>query len=120
LNVYKVIAEENKEKPTKINQLFVINIGVMNGAMEVQEVPIWPSKETKLFIENTVKEINNHVENKIPPNVDYKSKGWMCDQCQYTDLCKRDTQSIIGSQSRLAMSQEAKESEGVSVRVRKK
>ena len=31
LNIYKLIAEENKARPIKINQLFAINIAVING-----------------------------------------------------------------------------------------
>lgn len=88
LNVYKLIAEENKRRPTKINQLFAINIAVVNGKIQVQEVPIWSREETIEFINKTRDEIRMHVNQGIPPEIIYGSKGWICDSCQYTDLCK--------------------------------
>jgi len=119
LNVYKVMAEENAERPTKIHQLFAINIGVINGHIEVQEIPIWRPEETKAFIDKTSKEIIYRIENKLPPNVVYKSKGWMCDQCQYTDLCSKDTGSTLGNQSELRMETNDKRSRGVTIKVGK-
>jgi CRISPR/Cas system-associated exonuclease Cas4 (RecB family) len=90
LNIYKLIAEENSKRPIKINQLFVINIAVVNGKIQVQEVPIWPREQTLDFINKTRNEIIMHVKNGIPPEVTYGSKGWMCDSCQYIDFCKID------------------------------
>lgn len=90
LNIYKLIAEENSKRPVKINQLFAINIAVINGKIQTQEVPIWTRNETIDFIENTRAEIMRHVREGIPPNVEYGSKGWMCESCQYTDICQNN------------------------------
>jgi CRISPR/Cas system-associated exonuclease Cas4 (RecB family) len=95
LNIYKLIAEENAERPTKIHQLFVINMAVINGHINVLEVPIWSKEETKDFIDRTVKELKYHVDNFLPPNVGYNTKGWLCDSCQYTDLCRQNAAKDI-------------------------
>jgi CRISPR/Cas system-associated exonuclease Cas4 (RecB family) len=120
LNVYKLIAEENTDRPTKINQLFAINMAVINGFIDVQEIPIWRAEDTKAFIDRMMKEIKYRIENKIPPDVPYKSKGWMCDQCQYTDLCMKDTPSPLGAQSKLGLTSERKPGEGVTIKIGKK
>jgi len=90
LNVYKVIAENNEENPFKVKQLFALNICVINGDMSAQEIPVWPESKTMDFIEKTSDEIRYHVDNKIPPNILYGSKKWLCNSCQYHDLCKND------------------------------
>lgn len=95
LNIYKVIAENNTERPTKINQLFVINLVVVNGKIQVLEVPIWETRETIEFIERVRNEILTSVQNRIVPAVEYGSKAWMCENCQYTDVCARDSPSGV-------------------------
>jgi CRISPR/Cas system-associated exonuclease Cas4 (RecB family) len=130
LNLYKIIAEENEERPTKINQLFVVNMGVINGYIEVLEVPIWTKEETKQFADKVMKEIRHHVENHIPPNVPYNSKGWLCDSCQYTDLCVKDSpcsfeprsrvMNVGNNQTQILEVLEPKRAIGVSVKTGKK
>jgi CRISPR/Cas system-associated exonuclease Cas4 (RecB family) len=90
LNVYKVIAENNDEKPFKVKQLFALNICVINGDMSTQEIPIWPESKTMDFIKSVSSEIRYHVDNKIAPNILYGSKKWLCSSCQYCDLCRND------------------------------
>lgn len=87
LNIYRVIAEDNKERPIKINQLFVINLVVINGKIQVLEVPMWDKEETLKYIERVRSDIKRSVETRTPPDVACGSKGWMCDGCQYVDLC---------------------------------
>lgn len=90
LNIYKIIAEENEERPTKVKQLFVINICVVNGKVQALEVPIWPPDITKEFVERVVKNIKYHIENNIAPAASYDGTSWLCEGCQYTDMCKRN------------------------------
>jgi len=125
LNVYKIIAEENTERPTKINQLFVINMAVINGYIDVQEVPIWRPEDTKQFIERIMKEIRYHVDNKLPPNIMYKSKGWLCDSCQYCSECQKDVPGRmllgqLGTQSKLTPTTDRRNEGGVIVKVGRK
>ncbi|MEI6297467.1 MAG: Dna2/Cas4 domain-containing protein [bacterium] len=95
LNIYKIIAEENTERPTKINQLFVINLAVMNGQIQVQSVPIWERSRTMEMIEKTMSDIRSHVETKTPPEKVYDKTNWLCAGCQYTDLCKNDVPQVV-------------------------
>jgi hypothetical protein len=74
-------------------------MAVINGYIDVQEVPIWDKEEAKQFIERIAKDIRYHVEGHIPPTIQYGSKGWLCDSCQYTDLCSRDASCSLGTQS---------------------
>lgn len=90
LNIYKVIAENNKVCPIKVNQLFVLNI-ITNGRTQCFEVPIWEERETMEYIDAVMGEIRAAVKNRKSPNIPYKSKGYLCDDCQYTDLCEKDT-----------------------------
>jgi len=90
LNIYRVMAEDNDERPTKIKQLFALNISVTNGAIQAMEIPMWSKQETYEFIERVRGEMLYHLDNKLIPNVACFSKGWICDNCQYTDLCMRD------------------------------
>lgn len=93
LNMYKVIAEENKERPIKINKLMVLTICVMDGKTNCLEVPIWPVEKAKKFMKDSYDELWTNVNNKTPPKIEYGSAGWFCDACQYDDLCKLDSMS---------------------------
>jgi len=95
LNIYRVIAEDNKERPTKIHQLFVLNISSVNGEIQCLDVPLWTKQETYAFINGITNAIKYHVDNKIAPNAMYGSKGWVCEKCQYADLCMRDKSQDI-------------------------
>lgn len=87
LNMYKVIAEENKEKSFKVNNLFVVNINIINGEVQVLDVPIWTAEETKKFMFDTREIIRSNIKNKLLPT---SKSGWWCDSCQYTDLCEKN------------------------------
>ena len=96
LNMYKVIAEENKERPIKINKLMVLTICVIDGKTNCLEVPIWPVEKTKKFMKEKYDRLWTNVNNKTPPNIQYGSAGWFCDSCQYVQECK---ESSKGQQS---------------------
>jgi len=95
LNIYRVIAEDNVERPTKIHQLFVINLAVMNGKIQVLEVPMWDKNETIAYIERIRKDIKYHVDNKMPPMIPCGSKGWLCEGCCYREHeCSQDSSGV--------------------------
>jgi hypothetical protein len=120
LNIYKVIAEDNKERPTKINQLFVINVAVINGEIQVQEVPVWAKDKTLNFINTIRQEIDYHVSNKYVPDVLYKSKGWICDGCQYQDMCMKDIPGGNPTLDKYAEEDSIQDTGGIKIRVNKK
>jgi CRISPR/Cas system-associated exonuclease Cas4 (RecB family) len=120
LNIYKIIAEENKERPIKINQLFVINVAVVNGEIQVLDVPIWDRDTTLNFINTIRQEINYHVSNKYVPDILYKSKGWICDNCQYQDICMKDIPGGNPTMEKDYLEDSATDTGGIKIRVNKK
>jgi hypothetical protein len=120
LNIYKVIAENNEERPIKINQLFVINLVTVNGKIQVLEVPIWDTQETIKYIERIRKEILESVETRNPPKIECGSKSWMCDSCQYTDLCKRDAPDVSSGGVPKQMVLDGNSVSGIKIRTSKK
>ena len=95
LNIYRVIAEDNEERPTKINQLFVINLAVLNGKIQVLEVPMWDKEDTIAYIDRIKNEIETHVKSKTAPYVPCGSKGWICEGCQYKEECSNEAGQTI-------------------------
>lgn len=85
LNMYRVIAEDNKTMPFKVNNLFVVNINSTTGKVVVLDVPIWDKSITIDFINGSRAMILDHTMNRKLPSA---KPGWWCDSCQYMDLCE--------------------------------
>jgi CRISPR/Cas system-associated exonuclease Cas4 (RecB family) len=120
LNIYRLIAEENEKRPIKVNQLMVLNLCVVNGEIQCLEVPMWTKDEAREFVRRVRDEIRYYVDNKIPPEIEYKSKGWICDNCQYADLCQKDQPGILFNKNEQQTLEKAASKTAASVRVNKK
>jgi CRISPR/Cas system-associated exonuclease Cas4 (RecB family) len=120
LNIYKLIAEENPKRKIPIHQLMVLNLSKMNGEIQCLDVPIWEREKTIELIDRVRGEIRYHVDNKIVPSIEYMSKGWVCDNCQYTDLCKKDAPGMIFNESVQRTLAEDESKSPAKIRVNKK
>lgn len=110
LNLYRVIAEENNERPFKVNQLFVLNINTTSCDVKALEVPMWEKEKAKQYLFDAREEILTALNTL---NLPCKKKSWWCETCPYTDLCEKESVSDVPIEPRQTQPEKKIENEFV-------